>query len=116
MNIVNSISNSMNERRTEFAMIRSVGMSPKGLRRMICLENFGFGLTALLWAFPVSAAIHALMYYALSQSERTEIPFEPQPLLYLASGAAALAVIAAALLWSADKIKDENIMDSLKNE
>ncbi|MCR5690405.1 MAG: ABC transporter permease [Clostridiales bacterium] len=116
MNIVNSISNSMNERRTEFAMIRSVGMSPKGLRKMIYLENLGFGLVSLLWAFPVSAALHALMCWALSKSERMRVPFEPQPLLYLAAGAGALAVIAAALLYSSDKIRNDNITEELKKD
>ncbi len=50
-NIINTISTSIGLRRKEFAMLQSVGTTPAGFRRMICLETLFYGWRALLEEF-----------------------------------------------------------------
>lgn len=112
MNIINTISNSMNERRREFAMVRSVGMTPAGFRKMIYYESFRYGVVALLWALPISAAIHAGMYYTLSLS--WDGGFDLNILFYLAASVGVFVIIALALMYSVGKVKNDNIIENLE--
>lgn len=114
LNIVNTISNSMNERRREFAMIRSVGMTLPGFRKMIYYESFRYGIVALLWSVPISAAIQIILYKVLSQSfaygMALNIPY------YLAASASVFIIIGFALLYSVGRINDDNIIETLKED
>ncbi len=114
MNIINTISNSMNERRREFAMIRSVGMTPKSFKKMIYLESFRYGAKSLVFSIPVSVAIHFLMYKALANS--FDYGFKLHIMPYLIAVVAVFLIIESALFYSIDRIKDDNIIDTLKTD
>ena len=114
LNIINTISNSMNERRREFAMIRSVGMTPKSFKRMIYLEAVRYGAKALVFSFPVGVLIHFAMYKALASS--MDFGFNVHILPYFGAAGAVFVIIAAALLYSIDKIRDDNIIETLKTD
>lgn len=116
INIINSIANSMNERKTEFAMLKSVGVTPKGFKKMIYVESLRYGAKSLLWSVPLSVGLHALMYYALSNAEGMQIPFSTNWQFYLAAVLAVFVIILMSLLYSADKIKDDNIIENLKQD
>src|SRR5699024_3140707 len=64
-NIFNTISTSIALRRREFAMLKSIGMTPKGFNKMIRYESIFFGLKALLYGLPISIGIMYLMYRAM---------------------------------------------------
>lgn len=112
MNIINTISNSMNERRREFAMIRSVGMTPKSFKKMVYYESLRYGIMSLLWGIPTSVAIQFLMYKMLNNSY--SLGFKIYPLVYLAAIVAVFVIIGVAILYSTSKIKDDNIIETLK--
>ncbi len=116
INIINSISNSMNERKTEFAMLKSVGVTPQGFKKMIYVESIRYGAKSLLWSLPISVGLHALMYRALTNAEGIQIPFASNWQYYLAAILAVFVIIIASLLYSADKIKDDNIIENLKQD
>ena len=116
INIINSISNSMNERKTEFAMLKSVGVTPQGFKKMIYVESLRYGAKSLVWSLPISIGLHALMYYALSNAEGMQIPFSTNWQYYLAAILAVFVIILLSLLYSADKIKDDNIIENLKQD
>lgn len=114
LNIINTISNSMNERRREFAMLRSVGMTPKSFKRMIYLEAGRYGAKALLFSIPVGVLIHFAMYKALSGT--MDFGFIIHPLSYVLAVIAVFVIIGTALLYSIDKIRDDNIIETLKTD
>lgn len=114
LNIINTISNSMNERRREFAMLRSVGMTPKSFKRMIYLEAGRYGAKALLFSIPVGILIHFAMYKALSGT--MDFGFIIHPLSYVLAVIAVFVIIGTALLYSIDKIRDDNIIETLKTD
>ncbi len=114
MNIINTISNSMNERRREFAMIRSVGMTPRSFKKMIYLEAVRYGGKSLILAIPVSILIHYAMYRALAGS--FDFGFNLHLFPYALAIAGVFAIVALALLYSSTKIKDDNIIETLKGD
>ena len=56
-NVFNTISTSIYLRRREFAMLKSVGMTRKGFRKMMNFECLLYGLKALAFGIPTSFAV-----------------------------------------------------------
>lgn len=114
MNIINTISSGMEERRREFAMIKSVGMTPRSFKKSIYLENIRYGVMALVWGLPVSLGLDLMMYKVLGSSFDYGYTFRWY--YYLAAALAVFAVIGMALLYALDKIKKDNIIETLKRD
>lgn len=116
-NILNTISTGIELRRREFAMIRSVGMTPKGFRKMIVLESLIYGLSSLLISLPISLAAHIGIVKAIGSS------FEGIPLFgtttlisYAIAILAVFLIVGCAMFYSIYKIKDDNIVETLKGD
>lgn len=113
-NVFNTISTSITLRRREFAMLRSVGMTEKGLNKMMNFECILYGAKALLLGLPTSCIISFIIYMIISEAMVTGFT-----LPWLAIGIAILSVflvVFATMIYSMRKIKKENPIDALKNE
>jgi len=113
-NIFNTVSTNIALRRKEFAMLRSVGMTPKSFNRMMNYESIFYGMKALLYGLPISAALGYLLYRVLD-SEVT-FAFHLPWMEYGIAIALVFVIVAATMLYSSSKIKKENIIDALKDE
>ena len=113
-NVFNTISTNISLRRREFAMLKSVGMTQKGFRRMMNCECLLYGSKALLLGLPVSCGITYLIYRAVTTAYETSFR-----LPWAAIGIAVLSVflvVFATMMYSMSKIKKDNPIDALKNE
>jgi putative ABC transport system permease protein len=113
-NIINTISTSIALRRREFAMLKSVGMTPKGFNRMIRYESMFYGIKALSFGLPISLGINYLLYRAMSDG--FQFSFTLPWVSYIVAMVSVFAIVFITMLYSSLKIKKENIIDSLKNE
>lgn len=111
-NILNTISTGVAQRRKEFAMLKSVGMTPKGFQKMIYLESAFYGINASLWGVPISIIICLGMNGLLT----TGTNLAPNLLLYVISIVVIFALIWLAMLLSINKLKDDTIVEVLKEE
>ena len=112
-NIVNTISTGVLLRRKEFAMYKSVGMASGGFKKMIRLETFLYGIRALLFGIPVSLLLSYLMFRTF---EGKLYAFNPNRGMYLAVIAAVFAVVGLSMLLSINKLKDDSIIEALKED
>lgn len=113
-NILNTISTGIENRRREFAMFKSVGLDKKGFRKMISFESIFYGLKALIYGIPISVALHFVLYYLLSNSTTIEFTFPWQ--MYIVVIVAVFAIVSLSLLYSVSKIKNDNIIETLKSD
>ncbi|WP_186577894.1 ABC transporter permease [Aquibacillus kalidii] len=113
-NIFNTISTSISLRKREFAMLKSVGMTPKGFNRMINYESIFYGIKALVYGIPISIVVMGLIYWSLMGTFEYNFEFPWLSALYV--GIAIFIVVGSAMLYSAKKVKKENIIDALKQE
>ncbi|HOJ10657.1 MAG TPA: FtsX-like permease family protein [Clostridiales bacterium] len=113
-NIFNTISTSISLRKREFAMLKSVGMTPEGFNKMINYESLFYGIKALLYGLPISFGIMYLIYRVLSNSFgfAFAIPWSS----VLAAVIVVFALVGSTMLYASSKIKKENIIDALKTE
>ncbi|WP_456276683.1 ABC transporter permease [Bacillus sp. AK128] len=113
-NIFNTISTSISLRKREFAMLRSVGMTPTGFNKMINYESVFYGLKALLYGLPISLGIMYLIYWSMRQT--FEYGFELPYMDFVYVVISLFIIVGSAMLYSISKIKKENIIDALKQE
>lgn len=113
-NIFNTLSTSIALRKREFAMLKSVGMTPQGFNQMMDYESLFYGLKALLYGLPLSFAVMVLMYRIMSRN--LEFGFFVPWGSVLIAVVAVYAVVGVTMLYGGKKIKKQNIIEGLRQE
>jgi putative ABC transport system permease protein len=113
-NIFNTISTNINLRRREFAMLKSVGLTPESFRKMMNFECLLYGFKGLLYGLPVSFLVTLQIYRTISNGLDSSfyIPWYSVALAVFS----VFLVVFVTMLYSMSKIKKENTIDALKNE
>ena len=113
-NIWNTVSTGVALRRREFAMLHSVGISPRGFRRMMRWESLSYGVKALALGLPVSALLALGIYGVLERN--FAFAFSLPWGAYLAAVLGVFLLVGLPMALSLRKLRRENVMDALKNE
>ncbi|MBE1556169.1 ABC-type antimicrobial peptide transport system permease subunit [Filibacter limicola] len=113
-NIFNTISTSISLRKREFAMLKSVGMTPTGFNKMINYESIFYGIKSLLYGLPISIIVMYLIHRSMMNS--FDYAFVLPWLIIGYVIAAVFVIVGAAMLYSSSKVKKETIIDALKQE
>lgn len=113
-NVFNTISTSIMLRRREFAMLKSIGMTEKGMRKMLSYECVIYGLRALLLGLPVSIGVTFLIHRIVAQELQRGF-YVPWHSIAIAVGSVFLVVFAT-MLYARNRLKKDNPIDALKNE
>lgn len=113
-NIFNTISTNINLRKREFAMLKSIGMTEKGLKKMLDLECIFYGTKALLLGLPIGI----LICYLLNQGfgNLIEFAFGLPWASIIISIVSVYVVVFMTMLYSSSKMREENIIDTLRDE
>ena len=113
-NVWASISGNLRQRSREFAMLKSVGLSPLKLRCMLLLEGLNLGLKPLLYSLPFQVAVLAgflylnevsLAEYLLCALRGRAWLYRPRPCLHHWAYAV-----------GDRRIQRQNIIDAIKDE
>jgi len=113
-NIFNTISTSISLRKREFAMLRSVGMTPKGFNKMINFESIFYGMKALFYGLPISIIVMITIYKSFNNTFDYGFQIPWGSIIFVV--VAIFLIVGAAMLYSTSKIRKENIIDGLKQE
>jgi putative ABC transport system permease protein len=113
-NVFNTISTNLDLRRREFAVLKSVGMEEKGIRRMMQYECLLYGLKGLAFGIPVSVLVTYLIYRSLSKG--LNVPFLLPVSSFVIAVFSVFAVVFATMIYARRKRRGENVVDALKLE
>lgn len=112
-NIINTISANIALRRKEFAMLKSVGTTPKGFSKMVSLESVFYALKAVIFGVPISVLISVALNKMLGESS---IPYHFDIKLYLSVIIIVFVLISITMIYSVRKLKSDNIIEALKED
>lgn len=113
-NVFNIISTGVILRKREFAMLRSVGMSRRSLRKMLRAESFQYGFRALITGIPVSFAISVVIWEIVKFN--IVVPYYP-PVIPALIAAAVVSAIIFTSMWAAERrISTKDLMEGLRDE
>ncbi len=113
-NVFNTVSTNLLLRRREMAMLRSVGMTGKGFRRMLSYECVLYGAKALLWGLPAAFAVTFFIYRSTGVVYETSF-YLPWGAVAVAVGAV-FAVVIASMIYAWSKLRKDNPIDALRSE
>lgn len=113
-NIINTMTAQIAGRKKELAMLKSVGMTPKEFKKTLIFESMFYGLFGLLFGVPLSLVINRVVGYIISKDNA--IPFSVNIWLYLIACVAVFVIIALTMIYSLKLIKNNSIIDSLKDD
>ena len=113
-NIVNTISTNINLRKREFAVIKSIGVTPGGFNKIIYLESFLYGILSLLYGVPIGVALNILMCRIVGNMISFDVMIPYKAILISVVGIFIITFIASYIPMK--KINKENIMDNIRQE
>ena len=113
-NVFNTISTNILLRRQEFAMLKSVGMTQKGFRRMMNYECMLYGFKGLLYGLPVAGGLSCLMYKSVAGGLEVKYIFPWQGMAI--SVVSVFIVVFTTMIYAMSKIRKDNTMEALRNE
>lgn len=114
-NIFNTVSTSIDLRRKEFAMLKSVGVTPKGFIRMLRFESLFYGLKALVFGLPLGLLCSYFMQRILVAGS-FDIAFYPDWRVYLGVTLAVFFIVGMSMWYATSKVKKDTIVETLKTE
>ncbi len=114
-NVFNTISTNISLRRREFATLKSVGLTSKGLRKMMTFESILYGVKSLLFSLPVSLAMTYLIYLVASDSGY-EMGFYVPWDKFIIAIASVFIIVVLSMVYSIKKVNKENTVETLRNE
>jgi putative ABC transport system permease protein len=113
-NIINTLDTNIKLRRREIAMLKSVGLTPGGFLRMLRYESLFYGLTALLYGLPIGIALSFLIYKQFGGV--IYFAFSLPWWAIVACVLGILAIVFTTMMVSGAMIRNDNIVDTLKEE
>ena len=113
--VFNTINTSIALRRKEFAVLRSIGLTPHGFNKMLYFESIMFGLKSLLYALPVSICLVYLVHLSMNNIINFETLILPIKSILIAIFAVFIIVIIT-MMYASSKIKHENILEAIREE
>lgn len=114
-NVFNTISTNISLRRREFATLKSVGLTSKGMRKMMTFESILYGVKSLMFSLPVSLGTTYLVYLVASDSGY-EMPFYIPWDKFIIAIASVFIIVVLSMIYSIKKVNKENTVDTLRNE
>ena len=114
-NVFNTVTNSLILRRREFAVMRSIGLSPKQFRRMIVDECVHFGIAGLIPGLIVSVGVSALLYLAVTQS-LSGLPFTFSWSYLLLAILMTALIMALSVAYGLHRCKSNSVVEALRSD
>lgn len=113
--VLSAILNSLGQRRKEFAMLRSVGVDEKGIRRLLGMEGFLLSVRPILIGLPLLVIVCVVQCYMMGVSIMEFLYVFPVWVL-VAYIILVLLVINGIYTLSSKKIRDDAIVEAIKDD
>ena len=113
-NVFNTMTTNIALRRRDFAMLASIGMPPKGIRKMLRYECILYGVRSLLWGLPISFVVTVILYCIVMNT--LEAPFTLPWLSVAAAVICVFLVVFISMMYALKRLEKENVADALKDD
>lgn len=113
-NVFNTISTNVALRRREFAIFKSMGLSNKGVTKILNIECLIYGLKSVLIGIPLSIPITFAVYKVTNRA--FSVPFSIPWYSIVIASVSVFIVVFVTMLYASGKIKKDNTIDALRNE
>ncbi len=113
-NVFNVVTTTLNMRKREFAVLRSIGMTVNKLFAMLCIENLRNGIVAVAIGGITSLPLCYLLYKSIVVGAVIDFVFPIEA--YLIASLAMLAIMFITSIYGLCKIKKGNVITDIRND
>ncbi len=114
VNVFHTISTSLNLRRRDFAMLRSAGMTPKEMNRMLNYECLIYGIKSLVYGVPLGILMAGLIQMVLMQADLQTVSIAWQ--IYPASVLLVWILVWLTTVYARKRLRRHSLIEDLKND
>ena len=114
-NVFNTISTNVSLRRREFATLKSVGLTKKGMIKMMTFESLLYGVKSLAFSLPVSFGITYVIWLIVSDSGYYMSFYVPWG-KFLTAICSVFIIVAVSMVYAVRKVNKHNTVETLRNE
>ena len=97
-------------------MLRSVGLPYSGIKKMMVVECLLYGIRSIIFAAPASIVLSYLIYEVYGGSGEFSFGFFIPWYAIVIAVAGVFVVVGISMAYSVTKVKEDNLIDELKNE
>lgn len=114
VNIINTITTNILLRKREFAALKSIGLTQKGLKKMIVLEGLLYGIMGTIYGAVISCGLSYLMFRGINDVRELgwQIPWSAIGI----AGVSALVIGYLSVLSPLSRIKKENLIEAIRED
>jgi len=113
-NVISTISVNVRSRSKEFAVLRSVGMTPGGLARMLNLESLMCSAKSLVFGVPIGIALSYLIYIGIVSPAEIKYNLPWLPILQCFIGVFTVTWIV--MRYAARKLRGGSVVEAIRGE
>lgn len=114
VNIINTLTTNIILRKREFAALKSIGLTQRGLKKMITLEGLLYGIVGAVYGSIIGCLISFAMYKSLGGVR--EFPWAVPWNAVTIAGVSAIIIGYLSVLAPLRKIKNENLIEAIREE
>lgn len=112
INIINTISTNIILRTREIAMIKAVGMTNKGIKKMVAFESIFYGLYASIFGTVIGVGLSYILFRLVGGIVEFPYVFPLKNVIISALGAGVIALLSGT--YPLKRINDKIIVESMK--
>ncbi|WP_411679750.1 ABC transporter permease [Clostridium thailandense] len=114
VNIINTITTNIILRKREFAALKSIGLTQKGLKKMIVLEGILYGIVGTIYGSIIGSIMSFILYRGLFRVREFSwsVPWNA----IVIAGIAAIIIAYISVLSPLSRIKRENLIETIRED
>lgn len=114
VNIVNTLTTNIILRRKEFGALKSIGLTQKGLKKVIVLEGMLYGIVGSIYGSILGCGFYYLLYNSMNEVREQRFGFPFAAVLIAMTGAILIGYLS--VLAPLRRIGKDNLIESLREE
>ena len=114
VNIINTLTTNIILRNREFATLKSIGLTQKGLKKMIVLEGLLYGTVGAIYGSIIGCGISFFLYKAMGGFR--EFGWSPPWEAIIIAGFASVCIGYISVLSPLSRIKKENLIEAVRED
>jgi ABC-type transport system, involved in lipoprotein release, permease component len=114
INIINTLTTNIILRKREFAALKSIGLTQRGLKKMITLEGLLYAVVGIIYGSIISCGLSYMIYRGISGIRESTWPVPWSGMIIAAAAAVIIGYIST--LSPLSRINRENIIDTIRQD
>lgn len=114
VNIINTLTTNIILRRREFAALKSIGLTQRGLKKMITIEGVLYGIMGSIYGSLIGLLLSYMLFKSMSDVREQSYPIPLSAIIIASAGAMLIGYLS--VLSPIKRMKRDNLIDAVRED